>query len=75
VCVQPPGGSPVSLIETYDIRADRWFSHPLIEDATPRAYHGVATLNKLIYIIGGFDGAQYYNNVKSFWLETTLFFF
>ena len=58
------GGNPISFIETYDTRADRWYTHPALEDKTPRAYHGLVTLNSLIYILGGFDGTQYYNNVR-----------
>ncbi len=32
----------------------------------PRAYHATVTLGGVIYIIGGFDGTQYYNSVKRF---------
>ena len=60
------GGSPIAYIETYDIRAARWYSHPALEDTAPRAYHGLAALGEVMYIIGGFDGSQYYNNVKCF---------
>lgn len=56
-------------METYDVRANRWFTHPQLEDVTPRAYHGVVTLNKLVYVIGGFDGLHYYSSVKCFWFD------
>lgn len=35
-------------------------------DQTPRAYHGTCTMNGLIYIIGGFDGYEHFNTVRSF---------
>ena len=30
----------------------------------PRAYHGVAYVNGYIYVIGGFDGVNYFNTVR-----------
>ena len=60
------GGNPISFMETYDSRADRWYTHPTLEDSTPRAYHGLVTLDGLIYMLGGFDGTQYYNNVRCY---------
>ena len=47
-------GSPTSFMETYDARADRWFLSPG-SDVTPRAYHGLVSLNNLIYMVGGWD--------------------
>jgi len=32
----------------------------------PRAYHGCATVDMLIYLIGGFDGMDYFNSVRCF---------
>ena len=32
----------------------------------PRAYHATVALDGAIYMIGGFDGTQYYNSVKKF---------
>lgn len=60
------GGCPISNIETYDVRADRWYSQPILEDSSPRAYHGMIAFNGLVYVIGGFDGVQYYSSVKCF---------
>ena len=34
--------------------------------AGPRAYHGCATVDMLIYLIGGFDGMDYFNSVRCF---------
>ena len=54
-------GTPVPVFETYDTRADRWYKHATLEDTTPRAYHGMCAIDNCLYIIGGFDGAQYFN--------------
>jgi kelch-like protein 10 len=32
----------------------------------PRAYHGTAALGHDIYVIGGFDGVEYFNSVRCF---------
>ncbi|CAD1474074.1 unnamed protein product, partial [Heterotrigona itama] len=46
-------------------RVDRWFLS-VSTDATPRSYHGLCTLNNLIYMIGGFDGNQHFSTVRCF---------
>lgn len=58
-------GSPTSFIETYDTRADKWFLS-VNTDVIPKAYHGICTLNNLIYVIGGFDGNNHFNTVRCF---------
>ncbi|XP_053606215.1 kelch-like protein 10 [Plodia interpunctella] len=58
-------GSPTSFVETYDTRADRWFLS-IHMDLTPRAYHGLCSLNNLIYMIGGFDGSDHFNTVRCY---------
>ncbi|XP_070152244.1 kelch-like protein 10 [Polyergus mexicanus] len=58
-------GSPTSFVETYDTRADRWFVS-VNTDVTPRTYHGLCTLNNLIYMIGGFDGNEHFSTVRCF---------
>ena len=59
------GGSPTNVIESYDTRADRWV---LVEtaDTGPRAYHGCATVNSKVYVIGGFDGMDYFNTCRCY---------
>merc|ERR1712178_467711 len=59
------GGSPTNVIETYDTRADRWVLTDSA-DKGPRAYHGCATVNSKIYVVGGFDGMDYFNSVRSY---------
>lgn len=34
--------------------------------AGPRAYHGTICLGHVIYIVGGFDGMEYFNSVRCF---------
>lgn len=60
------GGSPTAYIETYDTRADRWNKVIEIDPEGPRAYHGTAVLGHSIYVIGGFDGYEYYNSCRCF---------
>ncbi|XP_070566087.1 kelch-like protein 10 [Ptychodera flava] len=59
------GGNPTNVVEAYDTRADRW---KIVEpsDTSPRAYHGVAVLDRMVYIIGGFDGNEYFNSCRCF---------
>lgn len=58
-------GSPISCLESYDVRANRWYRHDDMADVT-RAYHGMAVLNDSIYILGGFDGLMYFNSMRRF---------
>ncbi|RZC38384.1 kelch-like protein 10 [Asbolus verrucosus] len=58
-------GSPTNFVETYDVRANRWLLSS-DTDSMPRAYHGLCELNGIIYVIGGFDGNQYFNTVRRF---------
>lgn len=59
-------GSPTNCIETYDHKAHCWFPTKMAVDKNPRAYHGLAVLNGLLYTIGGFDGTDYFNSVRRF---------
>ncbi|XP_052248036.1 kelch-like protein 10 [Dreissena polymorpha] len=59
------GGSPTNIVETYDTRADKWVVSDAM-DTGPRAYHGTACIGHMIYIIGGFDGMEYFNSVRCF---------
>uniref|UniRef100_A0A1B6CM95 Kelch-like protein diablo n=1 Tax=Clastoptera arizonana TaxID=38151 RepID=A0A1B6CM95_9HEMI len=57
--------SPTSVIETYDIRSDQWLMNNNT-DIIARAYHGVALLDNLIYIIGGFNGTEHFNSMRCY---------
>ncbi|NWW83591.1 KLH10 protein, partial [Climacteris rufus] len=59
------GGGATSAIETYDSRTDKWLNIPW-EQESPVAYHGSAYLKGHVYVIGGFDGTDYFNIVKRF---------
>ncbi|XP_046991984.1 kelch-like protein 10 [Schistocerca americana] len=58
-------GAPTNFMETYDSRTDRWYSSNFV-DPLARAYHGICVLKKLIYLIGGHDGREYFNSVKCY---------
>ncbi|XP_014471269.1 PREDICTED: kelch-like protein 10 [Dinoponera quadriceps] len=60
------GGGPTNYIETYDTRADRWIPIEETDPAGPRAYHGLAVVGFDIYMIGGFDGVDYFNSCRCF---------
>ncbi|XP_017775933.1 PREDICTED: kelch-like protein 10 [Nicrophorus vespilloides] len=60
------GGSPTNYMETYDTRADRWVKVEEIDGSGPRAYHGTAVVGFEIYVIGGFDGMDYFNSCRCF---------
>ncbi|XP_043470677.1 kelch-like protein 10 [Leptopilina heterotoma] len=60
------GGSPTNYIETYDTRADRWVQVDQVDPTGPRAYHGTAVVGFNIYVIGGFDGIDYFNSCRCF---------
>lgn len=68
------GGSPTNVIETYDCRAESWVdisSWPVLQEERPRAYHGLAAHDKFIYIVGGFDGQNYFNSMRKLDLTNT----
>ncbi|XP_071454892.1 kelch-like protein 10 [Hetaerina americana] len=60
------GGSPTNCIESYDTRADRWIKVEEADPSGPRAYHGTAVLAHQIYVVGGFDGLEYFNSCRCF---------
>lgn len=37
-----------------------------VDPIGPRAYHGTAVVGFNIYVIGGFDGADYFNSCRCF---------
>ncbi|XP_043916344.1 kelch-like protein 10 [Protopterus annectens] len=70
------GPSSTNVIETYNARADMWVDVKSIGES-PRAYHGAVYLKGYMYIIGGFDGVNYFNSVRCYdpventWLEAS----
>lgn len=61
------GGSPTNAVETYDCRSETWTNITATECFTnerPRAYHGIVCDHKYIYMVGGFDGQNYFNSMR-----------
>ncbi|XP_014282513.1 kelch-like protein 10 isoform X2 [Halyomorpha halys] len=58
-------GAPTNLLETYDIRSNRWI-YSRCDEPSPRSYHGLVSVNNVLYIIGGFDGSVHFSTVRSF---------
>ncbi|XP_071758375.1 kelch-like protein 10 [Centroberyx gerrardi] len=63
------GGTPTNGIEVYDPRAELWVNVTNDEEP-PRAYHGAAFLNGVVYCVGGFDSIEQFNSVRKFDLST-----
>uniref|UniRef100_A0A0L8GDM9 BTB domain-containing protein n=2 Tax=Octopus bimaculoides TaxID=37653 RepID=A0A0L8GDM9_OCTBM len=65
------GGSPTGIIETYDIRADRWIECPSVNSGS--CHVSVAIIGLQIYALGGFNGqtelksAERYNHPRNQW--------
>lgn len=68
-------GAPQTIIESYDTRADRWIRVHHEDPSGPRSYHGTAVIGTKLYIIGGFNGNEYFNICSRFdaakmsWIE------
>ncbi|XP_043277025.1 kelch-like protein 10 isoform X2 [Venturia canescens] len=60
------GNSATSYMETYDTRADRWVQVREEDPSGPRAYHGVAAVGFSIYVVGGFNGRDYFSSCRCF---------
>ncbi|BFZ01679.1 hypothetical protein BsWGS_04717 [Bradybaena similaris] len=59
------GGTPTNLMEVYDTKADSWVVSRH-HDVGARAYHGCVTIDHCIFVIGGFDGVEYFNSCRVF---------
>lgn len=57
---------PVSTVQAYDTRADRWIDVPHEDTAGPRSFHGTAVVGFKIYVVGGFDGEFCFNTCRVF---------
>ncbi|XP_075535018.1 kelch-like protein 10 [Dermacentor variabilis] len=63
-------GGPTAFTESYDTKADRWIKVDIADPLGPRAYHKCAVLGFEIYVIGGFNGEDYFSSVRCFNAET-----
>ncbi|XP_065304431.1 kelch-like protein 10 [Dermacentor albipictus] len=59
-------GGPTTYIESYDTKADRWIKVETVDPEGPRAYHKCAAIGNDIYVIGGFNGEDYFSSVRCF---------
>ncbi|KAH7961466.1 hypothetical protein HPB52_009287 [Rhipicephalus sanguineus] len=59
-------GGPTNFIESYDTKADRWIKVETVDPEGPRAYHKLAAIGNDIYVIGGFNGEDYFSSVRCF---------
>ncbi len=67
------GGSACNLIESYDIRADRWTPLPFKDPFGERGYIGAAAIGSKIYLVGGTNGERHFNATSCFDVETKKF--
>ena len=58
-------GVPTTLIETYDVRTNKWFESKM-SHKFPRAYHGAQEINGVIYLVGGTNGSEILNTVHCY---------
>lgn len=65
------GGTPTNLVEVYDTKADSWVVSRH-HDVGARAYHGCVTMDHCIFVIGGFDGVEYFNSCRVFNVVTKI---
>ncbi|KAH7966649.1 hypothetical protein HPB49_018269 [Dermacentor silvarum] len=63
-------GGPTAFTESYDTKADRWIKIDIADPLGPRAYHKCAVIGYEIYVIGGFNGEDYFSSVRCFNAET-----
>ncbi|KAH7984902.1 hypothetical protein HPB52_024458 [Rhipicephalus sanguineus] len=59
---------PRATVETSDPLVDQWFQHNEA-DFTPRAYHGVVVIQRLLYVVGGRKRKRFLRSMKSFDLD------
>uniref|UniRef100_A0A914Z7D0 Kelch-like protein diablo n=1 Tax=Panagrolaimus superbus TaxID=310955 RepID=A0A914Z7D0_9BILA len=54
---------PTSNVEIYDYHREQWISPSASEmEESPRAYHGIAAIDKGILCMGGFNGRTYFRS-------------
>lgn len=58
-------GVPTTLIETYDVRTNKWFESRM-SHSHPRAYHGMEVIDGIIYLVGGTNGSEILNTVHCY---------
>ncbi|XP_023217936.1 kelch-like protein 10 [Centruroides sculpturatus] len=49
------------FVEAYDIKTDSWTEVKLKNSIGPRAHHKCTVIDHKIYVIGGYDGTEFFN--------------
>lgn len=63
---------PTTAFETYDSMEQCWVRSSVTFMEHTRAYHAVVNMDNQLYIIGGFNGQDYYRTMRKFNLDTVL---
>lgn len=53
-------------METYDTRVDKWYENENESFEHSLAYHAMVTVDKVLYVIGGYTTVKYLNSAKKF---------
>ncbi|BFZ08177.1 hypothetical protein BsWGS_11215 [Bradybaena similaris] len=53
-------------METYDSRVDKWYENEAESYEHSLAYHAMVTVEKTLYVIGGYTTVKYLNSAKKF---------
>ncbi|KAL3990981.1 Kelch motif family protein [Acanthocheilonema viteae] len=61
---------PTNIVEILDINDNKWKRVKTFEDDRRVAYHESIVIDNKLYIIGGFEGTQYFNTVRCYDSET-----
>ncbi|EFO20936.1 hypothetical protein LOAG_07553 [Loa loa] len=61
---------PSNIVEVLDINANKWRRVETFEDNRRIAYHECIVISNKLYVIGGFEGSQYFNTVRCYDGET-----
>lgn len=67
------GGSACNLVESYDLRADRWYLMALQDPLGERGYLGAVTVGDKVYFVGGTNGERHFNGTSCLDVNTLQF--
>ncbi|CAJ0957606.1 unnamed protein product, partial [Mesorhabditis belari] len=61
---------PTNVIETWNERSKQWIPAPVTMLEQHRAYHGLVLVGSQLFVVGGFDGTDYFPHTRSFNMDT-----
>ncbi|VDN83855.1 unnamed protein product [Brugia pahangi] len=61
---------PTNVAEVLNINTNKWQRAKILEDKRQIAYHECIVINNKLYVIGGFEGTQYFNSTRCYDSET-----